>query len=178
MKVKEGYEIGKVNSAIQGHTRKASAIRTKSMLTNVSGSLSGFSRVVSVLVGAIWVLGLIILIVAFAMIANERKKEFALLRLLGCSRRVLSGLIWKESALVSLAGALTGILCAAVLVFPFTTLIETNLGLPYLTPSVLRIIITGLISLIATAAAGSFAGALTAGRLSRVDPGKTLRENG
>ena len=54
-------------------------------------------------------LSFLILLIAFAMIANERKKEFALLRLLGTSRKQLGLLVWKESALCSLAGGLTGI---------------------------------------------------------------------
>ncbi len=178
VKVKEGCDIGKVNSAVQGHTRKASAIRTKSMLTDISGSLSGIASTVSVLIAAIWILALVILVVAFVMIANERKKEFALLRLMGTSRRLLRNLVWKEAALVSLGGGLTGILCACVFVFPFTTLIESALGLPYLTPSLPRILGTGLLTLAGTGAAGSLACALSAGRLSQVDPGKTLRENG
>ena len=64
VKVKEGYDIGKVNSAIQGHTRKASAVRTKSMITDVSGSLAGVSRTIGILITALWILALVILLIA------------------------------------------------------------------------------------------------------------------
>ena len=177
VKVKEGCDIAGVNSEIQGHTRNASAVRTKSMITDVSGSLAGISKTVAILIGAVWVLALVILLIAFAMIANERKKEFALLRLLGTSRKQLGILIWKETALCSLAGGLAGILLAAVIVFPFTTLIETSLKLPYLTPSLMKILLTGLLALAAAAAVGSISSAGAAGHLSKVDPGKVLREN-
>ena len=176
VKVKEGYDIGEVNSKIQGHTRKASAVRTKSMLTDVSDSLAGISSTVSLLIGAIWILALIILLIAFVMISNERKREFAVLRLLGMSRGMLSGMILKEAALCSFAGGLMGILLASVIVFPFTTLIESSLGLPYLRPETGMIFGLALLALLASGVIGSLAASLAAFRLSRVDPGTVLRE--
>lgn len=176
VKVRDGYDISQVNSKIQGHTRKCSAIRTKSMLTDVSDSLAGISNTVTILIAGIWVLALIILLIAFAMIAGERKREFAVLRLLGTSRSMLSGLILKESALCSLMGGVLGVLFASLVVFPFTTLIETKLGLPYLRPEISSIILLALASLTATVMIGAAASAWTSFRLSRVDPGTVLRE--
>ena len=176
VKVKDGYNIGEVNSKIQGHTRKCSAVRTKSMLTDVSDSLAGISKTVTVLIAAIWALALVILLIAFAMIAGERKREFAVLRLLGSSRAMLIGLVLKESALCSLAGGALGVLLASLIVFPFTTLIETKLGLPYLRPGISSVTLLGLTSLAATVMIGAAASAWTSFRLSRIDPGTVLRE--
>ena len=176
VKVKDGYDISEVNSKIQGHTRKCSAVRTKSMLTDVSDSLAGISKTVTVLIAAIWALALVILLIAFAMIAGERKREFAVLRLLGSSRAMLISLVLKESALCSLAGGVLGVLLASLIVFPFTTLIETKLGLPYLRPEISSVTLLGLTSLAATVMIGAAASAWTSFRLSRVDPGTVLRE--
>ena len=175
VKVKDGYDIGKVNSEIQGHTRKASAIRTKSMITDVAGSLSGISRIVTGLIAAVWVLAFVILLTAFAMIANERKKEFALLRILGTSRSSLGGLVWKEAALCTAVGALAGIAAASLVVFPFATLIETRLGLPYLLPSAPMIMGAGIAALCACVLVGSLSSAHAAVRLSKAEPGTVLR---
>ena len=146
------------------------------MLTDVSDSLSAISGTVATLIGAIWLLALVILVVAFVMIANERKREFAVLRLLGTSRAMLGGMILKESALCSLAGGVLGILTAALVVFPFTTLIETRLGLPYLRPSIGTVLALALESLAATVLVGALASSWASFRLSRVDPGTVLRE--
>ena len=177
VKVKEGYDIGKVNSKIQGHTRKASAVRTKSMITDVSSSLAGISKTVTILIAAIWILAFVILIIAFTMTANERRKEFALLRLLGTSRRQLASLVLRESALCSVIGGIAGTALAAAAIFPFTTLIETSLGLPYLAPPASKIILTGLLAMALAVAAGCIASARAAGRLAASDPGKELRGN-
>ena len=176
VKVKEGYDIGKVNSAIQGHTRKASAVRTRSMLTDVSSSLAGISSTVTTLIIAVWVLSLIILLTVFIMICNERKREFAVLRLLGMSKRMLSSLVIKEAALCSLIGALAGIAISAAVVLSFTTLIEQKIALPYLSPSLQAMLKMGLATMLLTVAVGALASSITSFRLSRVDPGTVLRE--
>ncbi len=176
VKVRDGFDISQVNSRIQGHTRKCSAVQTKSMLTDVSDSLAGISNTVTTLIAAIWILALVVLLIAFAMIAGERKREFAVLRLLGTSRSMLSRLILKESALCSLAGSMLGVLAASLVVFPFTTLIETKLGLPYLRPSISSILLLVLGTIGTTLIVGVTASAWVSFRLSRVDPGTVLRE--
>ncbi len=122
------------------------------------------------------IMALIVLLIAFAMMIHERRREFAVLRLLGVSRRGLRAEILAETGLCSLAGALLGIGIAAAGVFPFTTLIETRLGLPYLTPSAGGVLSLASVTLLATLLVGGVAGAWAAARLSRVDPGVALRE--
>ena len=176
VKVREGYDIGKVNSAIQGHTRKASAVRTKSMITDVSGALAGIARTVTWLIAAVWALAFLILLVVFVMIANERRKEFALLRLLGTSRSMLAGVVRRETLLCSLIGGVLGIAAASVLVFPFSAFIEIRLQLPYLMPPAWMIFLISAGVLAGVLLAGMLASAWAVRRLGRADPGTVLRE--
>jgi putative ABC transport system permease protein len=145
------------------------------MLTGVSDSLTGISRTIALLTGAVWALALIILLITFTMMVRERRREFAVLRLLGASRGGLSRLMLSESALCSLVGGLCGVIVAAAGVFPFTRLIETKLGLPYLTPSVSMVLLTALAAAAGTVLAGVLSSAWAAGMLSRADPGTVLR---
>ena len=62
------------------------------------------------------------------------------------------------------------------MVFPFTTLIETQLGLPYLTPDAKTMALLAAATLVLTVGIGALASGWSALRLSRVDPGATLRE--
>ena len=176
VKVKDGYDVGQVNNWLNGHIRKVTAVRARSMFTDVSDSLSGISRAALALIGAVWALALVILLVAFAMMIHERRREFAVLRLLGASRRGLRGEILLETALCSLAGALVGVGIAALGVFPFATLIEKQMSLPYLTPSAGTLLKLAGGTILATLLVGLLAGTWAAARLSRVDPGTTLRE--
>lgn len=176
VKVKDGWDVGQVNSALNGHVRKATAVKARSMFTDVSESLTGISRAVAWLIGAVWALSLIILLIAHGMMIRERRREFAVLRLLGASRRGLCGVVLKESALCALAGAVLGVMLAAAVVFPFTALIETRLGLPYLSPEPLRAVLLAGMTVLAALAVSAAAGGWSAWRLSRTDPGGTLRE--
>ena len=176
VKVKDGADPAQVNNWLNGHIRKVTAVRARSMFTDVSDSLSGIARAARVLIGAVWALALAILLVAFAMMIRERRREFAVLRLLGVSRRGLRGEILAETALCGLAGALVGVGVAALGVFPFTTLIETQIGLPYLTPDPGTLLKMAGGTVLATLVVGLLAGAWAAARLSRTDPGTTLRE--
>ena len=176
VRVAEGFDVGKVNNALNGHVRKVTAVRARSMFTDVSDSLTGISRTVTLLIGAVWALAFIILLIGYAMMVNERRREFAVLRLLGASRWGLARLMLAESALCSLAGGFLGVGVAALVVFPFATLIETRLGLPYLTPSVGMILALAAGTVLMTLAIGALASAWSAWRLSRTDAGITLRE--
>ncbi len=176
VRVLPGTDVGLVNNRLNGHVRKASSIRTAGMITEVGDSLAGVSKTIAALIAAVWVLALIILFIAFTMMVNERRRELAVYRLLGMSRRMLSGMVMKETALCSLAGAICGIVLGAVLVFPFSTLIESSLKLPYLTPAAGTIALYAVISVAVTILAGCLAGFRTAFRLSQTDPGTTLRE--
>lgn len=176
VKVKDGYDPAQVNNWLNGHIRKVTAVRARSMFTDVSDSLSGIARAARALIGAVWALALSILLVAFAMMIHERRREFAVLRLLGMSRRGLRGEILTETALCGFMGALVGVGVAALGVFPFTTLIETKLGLPYLTPDIGALLKLSGGTVLATLLIALLAGTWAAARLSRTDPGTTLRE--
>ena len=176
VKVKDGADIDAVTTALTGKLRKVTAVRTRAMITGVSDSLSGVSRAISVLVVAVWVLAVVILVLSWLLIVRERSREFAVLRLLGASRRMLSRLARAESAACGLLGALVGLAVAALALFPFSALIESALGLPYLLPPTPTLLLLAAATLLLSVAVSSLASAFAARRLSRVDPGSALRE--
>ncbi len=176
VKVKDGYDIGAVNTALTGKLRKVTAVRTRSMITGVADSLAGVSRTVTVMIVVIWLLALLILLLAYILIVRERSREFAVLRLIGASRSMLSRLALLESAVCGLLGGLAGTGAAAVGVFSFSVLIEESLGLPYLFPGIGTILLLAAGTIILAVAVSALASAVAAWRLSRVNPGTALRE--
>ncbi|MBQ9289310.1 MAG: ABC transporter permease [Clostridia bacterium] len=176
VKVKDGCDIDKVNSRLNGHIRKVTAVRTRSMITGVSDSLSGVSRTITLLIAAVWGLALIILLLISVLIIRERVREFAVLRLVGASRGMLGRMVLTESSLCGLLGGLIGVGTAALLLFPFAQLIESALQLPYLMPSAAVILLLALGTVLLAVAVSALSSMIAAYRLSRVDPGTTLRE--
>ena len=176
VKVKDGYDIDAVNTALTGRLRKVTAVRTRSMMTGVSDSLAGVSRTITVMIVAVWVLALVILLLAYVMMVRERSREFAVLRLVGASRRMLGRMALLESSLCGLIGGIAGAAVAAVGIFSFSALIETSLGLPYLLPPLPVILLLAAGTILLSAAVSAAASAFAAWRLSRTDPGTALRE--
>jgi ABC-type transport system, involved in lipoprotein release, permease component len=176
VKVKDGYDIDTVNSRLNGHIRKVTAVRTRSMLTGVSDSLAGVSRTVSTLIAAVWALAFMILLLAFVLIIRERVREFAVLRLVGASRGMLSRMVLLESALCGLLGGLLGVGLAALLLFPFAGLIESALNLPYLMPDTGKTLLLAAGTVLLSVIVAALSSVMAAYRLSRIDPGTALRE--
>ncbi|MBR1691741.1 MAG: FtsX-like permease family protein [Lachnospiraceae bacterium] len=174
--VAEGYTIEDVLNDINLHVRKVEAVQTKNMISGISGSLKGISDVIGILTAAIWILSLVIMIIAFRMSVNERKKEFAVLRVIGASGKKLFHIVLTEGILVSLSGSLIGIVVGALVILPFGNFIEAQLGLPFLLPGGLKVAGLACISLVASVTAGSFTGALASYKISRMDTGLILRE--
>ena len=176
VKVKDGCDIDTVNSRLNGHIRKVTAVRTRSMLTGVSDSLAGVSRTVTILIAAVWALAFMILLLAFVLIIRERAREFAVLRLVGASRGMLSRMVLLESALCGLLGGLLGVGLAALLLFPFSGLIESALNLPYLMPDTRKTLLLAAGTVLLSVTVAALSSVMAAYRLSRIDPGTVLRE--
>ena len=177
IKVMDGYDPQAVTDDINIHVRRVQAVRTKNMLTGISDSLSAVSSAVTVLIVVIWVLSVVLLTITYSMLIGERKKEFAILRIIGTSRKKLALLVLYEAALISFAGSIIGILLTSAIVFPFSSLIEESLELPYLLPNISGIIIAGFLSILIAVLIGSLTSAYSAGKLSRVDTAAILRSD-
>lgn len=176
VKVSDGYSIEEVTGDINIHVRRVEATQAKTMVSSISGGLSGISAMIGVLIALVWVLAFVIMLIAFTMITNERTKEFAILRVIGASQKMLTGLIRTESVIISAGGAVIGTALACLVVFPFSGLIRSQLALPYLLPDVLWICMIAVGSVAASVAAGLLTSAITGRRVSRNETGLVLRE--
>ena len=171
----DGYTPEEVVNDINIHVKKGKAIQTKEMISGISDSLSGVRDVIGVLMTAVWVLGLAILLLAFTMSVNERRKEFAVLRVIGASRGMLAGLVLREALLTGVCGGMLGSLIGLAVIVPFNRAIEEQLGLPFLLPGAGTIIGYFAAAVILTALAGAAAAGIAALRISRMDTGLILR---
>ena len=176
IRIADGYDAAKVTGDINIHVRHVEAEQTTDMLSGIAGGLQSVSRVVGILTAMVWILAVVILVIAFAMISRERTKEFAILRVMGASRRMISRLLLAESAIVSLLGAVIGLVLGLLIVFPFSSLIGSSLGMPYLMPGAGAVVIMAAASLLLAVLAGSLTAAAAAYRAGKVDAGLALRE--
>lgn len=179
IKVADGYSVEDVLNDINIHVRGVEAVQTQNMVSDVAGKLSGISDMAGALVAVVWLLVLTIMAIAFFMLSNERKKEFAVLRLAGASRKKLVAILLGETMLVSAAGSAAGAAFAVLLVSLFSNLIETSLDLPFLIPGAGRFWMMALCAVAVSVAAGSASAAFGAYRIARMDTALVMRgDNG
>lgn len=173
--VADGYDVDDVLNNINIHYKKLRAVRTTNMISGISDSLSAISDVAQILTIVIWIFALGIMVVAFVMMTSERKKEFAVIRAMGASRKKLSSIVLMEGVGVSFLGSIIGVILGMLIILPFSDYIESRLSLPFLLPGVLFIIIVAFLSLFLSTFAGALSSSLAAGRISRIDTGTILR---
>ena len=173
--VEDGYSVDEVRNDIKLHVRKVEAVQTQDMITDVSGQLTGTSDFVMVLIGVLWILALPILGTAFVMIANERKKEFAILRVAGASRKILAAIMMKEALLINVLGSLIGAVLAVALTVLFGSLLESSLGLPFLLPGAGKMVAISIAAVAVSVLAGTLSAVIAAWRISRIDTALILR---
>ena len=175
IKVADGYSVDEVLNDLNLHVRRTKAFKTKDMISGVSDSLIGVSDMIGVLMCAVWVLGLVILFIAVYLSVNGRKKEFAVLRVMGASRKKLSGLVIQETLIITLTGAVIGTALGLLLILPFSSLIEESTGLPFLVPDAFSVAVCAVLALAVSVLAGIISALYSARRISRIDTGVILR---
>jgi putative ABC transport system permease protein len=118
----------------------------------------------SLVSGAVLVVGLLAMLIALYTALNERRREIAILRAVGVHARQIFTLFLIESTLIAAVGTALGIVAVYALLFALRTTIENHFGLP--------IAIVGLSArvewyAVATVVAGALLGTIPAFRAYR-----------
>jgi putative ABC transport system permease protein len=161
--------IGRENAGVD-------VVVSQSIFSGISETLAGLTAYIRLFSAVLWVLALIVLAAVFSLSVHERKKEFAVLRILGATRKKLAAIVLGESAIAGIAGGVAGIVLASLVIFPFSTLISERLELPYLDAPLLHIIRLVLGSLVLSALTGPLASLYAALRISKAETYFTMRE--
>ena len=176
IRVADGSTPEQVAGDVNIHVKHVQAAESASMFSGISSGLSNVAGIIRILIVMIWLLAIVVLAISFVMISHERAREFAVLRVIGASQKMLSRLLLVEAACISAAGAACGAAVAALAVIPFGTLISAKLQLPYLMPSPGTLVLFAAGSLLISILAGSLTAAASAWRVSRQDASFILRE--
>jgi len=176
--VADGYSITDVADDINIHISKVEATPAKSMVSQIGEGLNGVSKIIGMLVIGIWILSLVILIAVFALLSNERKKEFAVFRIMGASKKLLFKIIGAEIGMICIAGAVIGLFIGSVMAFPIVNGLQGMLSLPILAPNMITVILLALGTLLLSVLAGLITAFVSAKRITRSETGLLLREDG
>lgn len=177
VKVRKGYSAKQVAQNIKKTTGLSNIgiVFPGGITATTQANLGVFTRSLTFIISACWIVGLLVLIVVFATSLNERKKEFASLRILGFTRKMLLGVATRESAILGFAGGVIGVASASLIIFPYSSLISSQLQLPYLEVTALPVIALMAVSVVLSLLAVVAASALTTWRIAMRETYLTLR---
>ena len=176
--VKPGYEAKTIAQNIASATGidDLGYVYPGGITANTKANLTVIMRYVLGFVGMFWAMSVVVLLAMFSSSVNERKREFASLRIMGATRGQLSRLIIRESALIGAIGGAVGIGLSSLLIFPFSGLIGRQLQLPYLQSGIGVTAAMVALTLALAIATAVLASTVSAIRLSTPATYVTLRE--
>ncbi len=174
--VKDGYDVESVRNDINIHIKKVRAVQSQHVLTQAASGMGGVSGGVRTLMAAVWAVCAGVMAAVLLFETRERRREFALLRIMGASGRRVSRIVCGEVLSVCCLGAAGGTVAGLLLVLTGTGRIEQWLSLPFLLPDTAHMIGTVLFSLLLPVVSGAAAAVFAAGRISAKEAGILLRE--
>ncbi len=146
-------------------------------MRGISGELAKTSSMTFAITILLWAAAVLVLLFVFSITFNERKKEFALLSVLGATKGKITSIILCESLITTTIGTMVGLLAACLIFFPFQTLIATSMGLPYLSPPLVTVAAYMLISAAISILMGPLSCLYSAIRLRKTETYFSIREN-
>jgi putative ABC transport system permease protein len=170
----KGYDPYKFYGEIRNAFRRegVEVVLTKKLISSISDGLNTLLAVIVTLMAILWAIAVGVLTILFAATLDERKREFGIYRALGSSRRKLAAIILAESTLISVKGAVAGIL----LTLPFAPLASFVLEMPFLRPPIgTTALILGL-CLAVSLLTGTLASVYSATRIGRLATAAILKE--
>lgn len=177
IKVADGYSIEQVTDDINIHITKVKATPAKSMISDLSEGLTGTSALIGIMAAVIWAMAVIILVIVFALLSNERKKEFAVLRVMGASRKMLSLIMGMEAAVLGAIGAIIGIVLSVLAVFPLSGSIRDMLKLPFFIPDLWVVLLLAAGAFLISVSASVLTALLSAKKITTNETALLLRED-
>lgn len=135
-----------------------SVIKSENIIENTSDNLENVLKFIRLLTGLIVGFSLLIIIILIMIMINERRKEFAVYRMLGMSKLHLNKIVIGELSVLSFFGVIAGIVSGTLIFYLFNQLIQQKIETPFLVPTiaqfnrsiVLTIILIFLITIISS----------------------------
>ncbi|MDY6263897.1 MAG: ABC transporter permease [Fibrobacter sp.] len=148
----------------------------KDMFSGLEKSARILQIVVWVIVAFFLFVAVAAIVISFSLSTRERRREYALLRIIGFTRKRLKKLVLAESFLVSAVGTYIGLLFSSVAFFTFRIWIGEHVGVPFIIPASAEITGVYVAVILLLHSVGPAAVYGVANKVSQIDAYAALRE--
>ena len=170
------FDVSIVMNRIRANIPDVGLIESHGIYYALTSALSFITGLIVVVMVVLGFLALLVLAVLFSLIASSRKKEFAVLRIVGATRGKLAAVVLMEAVILSAVGSAIGCLVAAIVVFPFGRIIGIQMGMPLLLPGIFASLLILILAIVISAVVGPLASAYSAYKISRAETYAVMRD--
>ena len=163
--------MANINDNIKG----VKAVKTQSIIADISKKISSMATLTKFMIISVWILLLIIMFMGFSMIIKERKKELAVLRMMGASRSKIFFVIFNESLLISIIGSGIGAILGIVVSSMGSSVIEKSLNFPFLLPGYGKLTLLFVSTIFISITTASLAAGIRTYMVTRSDTGLIIK---
>lgn len=176
IKLRAGADIERLSREI--HTRfDGVQFRTrKDLFSGLEKSANFLQIVVWSIVALFLMIAVAAIVISFSLSTRERRREYALLRIVGYARKRLRTIVLGESLLVSAVGTYIGLLLSSVAFFTFKIWIGEHVNVPFIVPGNAEIAAVYAVVVLLLHSVGPVAVFGVANKVSKIDAYAALRE--
>lgn len=174
-KVKPGYDMDEVAERIKSEVPDVDVVTTPELYKTVHEETVGLFRMLFIILGLIWALGVIIIGLVLSLLITERRREIGMLRAIGARHRFIFRLFLIENGILALGGGIVGVFLAIGFVHFFRHWLMLTAEMPLLVPDLPVLMGLIFVALITGIVAGLPAVIYPAIRASKLDPAEAMR---
>jgi putative ABC transport system permease protein len=176
IKLHAGADIDRLSQEIHTHFDGVQIRTRKDLFSGLEKSANFLQIVVWSIVGLFLVIAVAAIVISFSLSTRERRREYALLRIVGYARKRLRTLVLGESLLVSAVGTYIGLLFSTVAFFTFKIWIGEHVSVPFIVPGNAEIAAVYAVVILLLHSVGPVAVFGVANKVSKIDAYAALRE--
>ena len=177
--IEEGYKItdivGQAHKLVDG---EFDVVFPKDLTESLSKSYVSIVKLINILLITGGILLLIILVMVNTISMNQRKREIAVYRITGNSKKNVLVRILSEIVIAGSVGALLGCAIGILIIIPFGNYIGSLFEMPYLGPDVLGIVIGVIETTVIVSILGAMASLGPIFKICNMQPYLALRKEG
>jgi putative ABC transport system permease protein len=177
IRLKPGTDKETVAATIKKAIPGTSTLTDNYLAKKVNGLLSATTKVLFGIGAAVTLVSFPFMALIYTMVANERRRELALLRAMGATKGFIFKVVLVEALVIATIGGLTGVALSGLLLYLFEPLIISTLQIPFLWPSLGSIVGNVTITVLIAIAVGGAASLVPAIKSSNLEPYDAIRRS-
>ena len=176
VRLSEGAKADSTAVKITSRIPNVSVVKRDAVFSEISSSLDSVFFILKILAVSVTLFTVISLAIIFPLAVSSRTAEFSILRILGAAHKKCAKILLYEALFISVAGGLSGIALACLLVFPFCTAIDSALSVPLGFPPPAILFLTGCAVLLAVIFAVLLSALKSIIAVSKLEPYSAMKQ--